>query len=124
MILAILLLLTEIEGSPGAPVCTTLQSDCNSLGGIQAVIEYDPTLLAFQSFSAFKGLNYYNNKKRGEISFAIVHLTPALPSKIAEVCFQPLRAGTGELKLGHLVASNTLGRRLELETKKIAVKIE
>jgi hypothetical protein len=121
MILAILLTLTGMELGPGMQACTNVQSDSESLGGVQAVIVYDAGLLRFESFSAFRGINYYNAEKPGEISFVLVNITPALPQKMAEVCFTPVRVGIGELKLTQAVASDTSGNRLEVSTEKAQV---
>jgi hypothetical protein len=121
MILAILLILTGMEVNPGKPACTSIQSDSAFLGGVQAVIEYDAGLLRFESFSAFRGINYYNADKPGEISFVLVNITPSLPQKMAEVCFTPVRFGNGELKLTQAVVSDTAGNRLEVTTEKATV---
>jgi hypothetical protein len=55
---------------------------------------------------------------------AISNVNPSLPSEMAKICFSPLRAGTGELKLTQVVAGDSEGNPLELTTKDATVVVD
>ena len=124
MFLAIVLMLTNIEATTGTQVCSVLKSDSSILGGVQAVLLYDSSLLKFESLEVTKGVNSLNAEKPGKLVFAVSNVNPALPAEIAKICFSPLRPGTGELKLTEVVAGDGSGKRLELTIKNASVEVD